>query len=231
MAERQIHLSPKDTYVFKQNASYGADWSLLKDNDAQRMIAQQLTHLDFLQWLRDNVKYEDNNGHLRPLWLHPAEGIIKTLVVTYAAIAELALFSIANRYYAKHQKGSPTDVVSCFECSDMRYYEFSAREVTTELNNQAGVVTKLYGRVENTKKVHERDVTFDKLIKAGKAIKLYDAAFAQRLNVLRDYRNGVHLKKHIKMQDGKNFAYESKHIIQAKQVVDDLRLKIASFCY
>jgi hypothetical protein len=81
MAGRTIGIYPQTRYHFRSNASYRGPWDFLP-NERAKVIAEQLTYLEFHEWLMNNLRHarehEPRNGEWLPLGLTVAEGFYKT---------------------------------------------------------------------------------------------------------------------------------------------------------
>jgi len=56
MAKRTIGIYPINRYDFRRNAEYRAQWDFLPKARA-KVIAEQLTYLDFHEWLMNNLRH------------------------------------------------------------------------------------------------------------------------------------------------------------------------------
>src|SRR5882724_1812875 len=103
MSERSIGISPHTRYTFRPNQSYRDEWDFLPSSRA-KVIATQLTYLDFHEWLMNNLRHagerEPDEGAWSPLGLSVAEGFYKTDVLLYASICEAALFAVLRSVYS-----------------------------------------------------------------------------------------------------------------------------------
>jgi hypothetical protein len=151
VARRSIKLA-QDDYDFPTNDSLRDPWIDLDDEPSLKIIGQIMSYVQFHEYLIKNLKNETNYGW-KPLWLDVGEGLYKTVILRYASIVELVLFTLAEQCYQTQGNESPDCVLACFKRTDRRYYEFSSKKVRVELN-QCNLDTKLYG-------CHERELPVD----------------------------------------------------------------------
>ncbi len=68
------------------------------------MIGQIMSYIQFHEYLIQNLRHETIYGW-RPVWLDVAEGLYKTVILHYASIVELVLFTLAEQCYQTSVKG------------------------------------------------------------------------------------------------------------------------------
>jgi hypothetical protein len=229
---RKIKLE-QDEYDFPSNSALSAQWSGLRDASSLQMIGQILAYIEFHEYLIQNLRYKSRDGW-QPLWLHVSEGLYKTAILHYVSIIELVLFTVVEQHYQSRRNGCPNAVIACFKRADLRHYEFSAKEVTVELNG-CRLHSKLYAREQREAEVDARDVRLDMLIRAGVELRLYDKTFSERLSKLNDLRNGIHLKKQAQLRkklakdDPFQHVYTKEALDECKRCVETLQHKLASY--
>jgi hypothetical protein len=170
MARRKIKLE-QDEYDFPTSNALRDPWTDLGNDSSLRMIGQIMSYIHFHEYLIQNLRHETIYGW-RPVWLDVAEGLYKTVILHYASIVELVLFTLTEQCYQTSVKESPIGVVACFKRVDRRYYEFSGKEIQVRLN-ECSLRTKLYGCHQRELPIDARDVGLDMLIRAGRDMGLY----------------------------------------------------------
>jgi len=84
-------------------------WDFLPRSRA-KVIAEQLTYLDFHEWLMNNLRHssepQPNAAAWSSLGLTVAEGFYKTDVVLYASICEVALYAVLRSVYVTDPAGA-----------------------------------------------------------------------------------------------------------------------------
>jgi hypothetical protein len=232
MARRKIKLE-QDEYDFPTSNALRDPWTDLGNDSSLRMIGQIMSYIQFHEYLIQNLRHETTYGW-RPVWLDVAEGLYKTVILHYASIVELVLFTLTEQCYQTSVKESPIGVVACFKRVDRRYYEFSGKEIQVRLN-ECSLRTKLYGCHQRELPIDARDVGLDMLIRAGRDMGLYDDNFSDRLSKLNDLRNGIHLRKQalLRKQLAKNHplqhVYTKAALEDCKSCLEELRRKIVAY--
>jgi hypothetical protein len=99
-----------------------------------------MSYVQFHEYLIKNLKNETNYGW-KPVWLDVGEGLYKTVILHYASVVELVLFTLAEQHYDSNKSKSPDGVLACFKRTDRKYQVFSSRKIRVDDDNQH---TKLY---------------------------------------------------------------------------------------
>src|SRR5437773_7148891 len=142
MSERTIGIYPARTrYNFRSNESYRERWNFLPRARA-KVIAEQLTYLDFHEWLMNNLRHatehEPENGQWLSLGLTVAEGFYKTDVLLYASICEAALHAVLGAVYSKDRARAHQAVKDCFCRIEDRFHTISDHEISMAARNVTG---------------------------------------------------------------------------------------------
>jgi hypothetical protein len=164
---------------------------------------------------------------LNTLRFHVAEGFFRTDVLLYASICEAALYVVAKDFFNSN-KQKPPDLRAAFETSV---------DTTTPLNDKTftliGSSALISGKIKIcSKKVirkKDRDISFDSLIKAARAIDAIDDDLEQKIDALREARNTIHLAAHIARKQAEPRPFAESDRQQAKQVVEQLRVQLSSY--
>lgn len=230
MAEHTIGIYPEKRYTFRSNASYREPWAFLP-NQRAKVIAEQLTYLDFHEWLMENLRHatplEPDEDDWSSLVFSVAEGFYKTDVLLYASICEAALFSVLHSVFAYEADSVHQAVRDCFRRVEDRFHKITGHEISLKL--PTNVVTGQLGvGFTHETTVSDSEVKFASLIRAGEAIGIYDAAFRRRLDILRDERNTIHLAKQIERHNQLR-AFNPSDRARAKTTTEDLRLALQHF--
>jgi hypothetical protein len=97
VSSSRLRIKDEQGYGFTSNQKYQEAWHFLSDKETRKVIAQQLTFLDFHEWLLANLEV-DKGDPGKPFWrqlsFHIEEGFYKGDVLLYASICELGLHSI-----------------------------------------------------------------------------------------------------------------------------------------
>lgn len=98
----KIFIYPKNQYTFRLNISYEQPWNFLPDSRRRKVIAEQLTYLEFHEWLFRNLRQTDKAkptaSDLNEVRFHVREGFFRTDVLLYASICEAALMSLRKKF-------------------------------------------------------------------------------------------------------------------------------------
>ena len=231
MAKRWIRVSPSKRYNFRPNAAYRSGWDFLPRARA-KIIARQLTYLDFHEWLMSNLSHSLNRDKddWRPLFSTVAEGFYKTDVLLYASICEAALHSVLYKHYGRQDDGADQAVKDCFLRVEDRSRDFrEVRGQKLSLGSPPDTITGCLSlHFTHEKPISDSDVKFVSLIKAGEAIGIYDSALQQRLDALREDRNTIHLAKHIE-RSTQHPEFRDADRTRAKKTTEDLRRELYRF--
>jgi len=233
VARRRIKLE-QDEYDFPTNEALCDPWTDLDDEPSLKMICEIMAYVQFHEHLIQNLRHETTRYGWRPLWLGVGEGLYKTVILHYASIVELVLFTLAEQCYRTQGNESPDCVLACFRRTDRRFYEFSSKKVRVELN-QCNLDTKLYGCHERTLPVDPREVGMDMLIRACRDMGLYDKEFSQRLSKLNDLRNGIHLRKQALLRKTHGKDHPFRHVYtqavleECKSSLEELSRKVVAY--
>ncbi len=230
MAERIIGIHPEKRYNFRSNASYRQTWAFLPTQRA-KAIAEQLTYLDFHEWLMENLRHAspiDPDEHdWSSLVFSVAEGFYKTDVLLYASICEAALFSVLHSVFAYDADSAHQVVRDCFRRVEDRFHKITAHSASLSLPGNV-VTGNLCVRFTHESTISDSEVKFASLIRAGEAIGIYDAAFRRRVDTLREDRNTIHLAKQIERQNQRR-AFDAPDRARAKKTTEDLRLALQHY--
>src|SRR5262249_38102158 len=139
-------------------------------------------------------------------------------------ICEAALYAVVQSVYSHDQAGADPAVKDCFRTIEERLHKISGYKAT--MNIQGNVTGELCLRITREEPLSEPK--FAPLIRAGKAIGIYDGNFEQRLNRLRDDRNTIHLANQIERSDQLR-GFNKADRTRAKKITEDLRLKLKDF--
>ncbi len=230
MPNRTIGIYPSKRYNFRTNATYRTPWNFLPD-DRAKVIGEQLTYLDFHEWLMDNLRHSDSTNPEADQWsrlvFNIAEGFFKTDVLLYASICEAALFSILHDVFNDDGDSAHDCVKECFQRVEDRFHKLNSCEIslTTPARRVKG---ELCLRFTQETAISDSEVKFASLIKAGEAIRIYDAGLRRRLDTLRDDRNAIHLAKQIQRNSQLRPFRESDRA-RAKQTTEELRVVLKAF--
>jgi len=231
MAIQKLLLHPEDTYDFKFNAKYREEWNCIVNEEYRKVIAQQLTYLNFHEWLFNNLKYEEYEGVYEQLKFHVEEGFYKSDILIYASICELALFDVLEHKYKQDKGSMPSKALECFEKKTDDYVSLDGKKVTVELGKDNIVTSNLYVLGKKNVQVKDRDRHFDMLIKGCLALNVYDSDFYNRLDALRGWRNNIHLTAQVnsKKKNSTEFFFNSDKREEAKQITNELKSQIEAF--
>ena len=230
MAERTIGVYPSNRYKFRTNAAYRALWVFLPRPRA-KIIAEQLTYLDFHEWLMDNLRHasdtDPTDDDWSPLVFSVAEGFYKTDVLLYASVCEAALYSVLHSHYIAEGDLANQAVKDCFVRVEDRFHQVCGHEASLALHPQT-VTGHLCLHFTHEAPLSSSDVKFISLIRAGEAIRIYDTAFRRRLDNLREDRNSIHLAKQIE-RNNQLRAFQDEDRAKAKKTTEDLRIALHAF--
>ena len=231
MSERTIGIYPARTrYNFRSNESYRERWNFLPRARA-KVIAEQLTYLDFHEWLMNNLRHatehEPENGQWLSLGLTVAEGFYKTDVLLYASICEAALYAVLRSAYSNQGILAHQAVKDCFRKVEDRFHSICDHEVRMPATNQSG---RLCLRFKRETPLSASEIKFTSLIKAGQAIGIYGADLTAGLDRLRDDRNTIHLAKQIE-RNKQRLAFTALDRRRAKNTTEKLRLALKVFVH
>jgi hypothetical protein len=227
MALRKISCRP-DEYEFRTNYTYRAPWGFLPHKERAKVIASQLTYLDFHEWLMDKLRHTDrpepDEDDWSPLVFDVAEGFYKTDVLYYASICEAALFSVLQKVQIVEGSSAHQSVKDCFERTEDRFLKLygQAFETRTPAGPHRGQLALHYTRSIALK---DSDVKFAALIKAGQDVGIYDAMLRKRLDRLRDDRNCIHLANQVR----RTGCFSRQDRIRAKNTTENLRSALKEF--
>ncbi len=230
MAERTVGIYPETRYNFRSNASYREPWNFLP-NARAKVIAEQLTYLDFHEWLMDNVRHasqlEPEDAQWSELVFNVAEGFYKTDVLLYASICEAALHSVLRDVYWADEAGCHQTVKDCFRRVEDRFHRISSHKTSIAIpaNPLSG---QLCLRFSHEVTLGDAEIKFASLIRAGEAIGIYSNALRRRLDTLRDDRNAIHLAKQIE-RNNQLRAFNAADRTRAKGTTDELQIALRDF--
>jgi hypothetical protein len=228
MSQRTVGIYPEKRYAFRSNASYRAPWNFLPHERAS-VIAEHLTYLDFHEWLMDNIRHasqlEPEADQWSPLGLSVAEGFYKTDVLLYASICEAALNAVLHSVYSHDEARAPQAVKDCFCTIEDCFEKISNYKASVNLRGSTvtGDVCLYFPREKTVS-----ETKFASLIRAGKAIAIYDVNFEQRLDRLRDDRNTIHLANQIE-RNNQLRGFKPSDRTRAKKITEELRVKLRDF--
>jgi hypothetical protein len=231
---RYIFIHPENQYTFRPNSSYYARWRFLPDKERAKIIAAQLTYLDFHEWLSNNLRHHTRpdlrESDPSPLVFDVAEGFVRTDVLLYAAICEAALYAVAKKAFdSATTTPKPAYLLGAFLTSEEKIRSLGSQTFTLEGDSprkgcKIGICyTKVTRKSDST-------VTFDSLIKAARAINAINADLEPKLHTLRKARNTIHLGEHIARRQEIPGRFYQADRETARQVVEEMRSQLASYC-
>ncbi len=223
MSKRRVIIAPNHFFDFKTNAEYAAEWDFLKDEDRRNIIAAQMTYLAFHSWLYHNLRTEKGeSGQHDVLFGDVSEGFIRTDLLLYAAVCESALLDIVDWVYRQGDDHPPRAVRDCFERTPgPRYPDLVDIPVTS--NTRHGLFNLIW---EPTPTEDNASPNFVQLIRAGRAIGVYNEAFMRRIDGLRADRNTIHLAERIERKKNDKLSFTPDDRNRARGVTESLRDKI-----
>jgi hypothetical protein len=223
MSQRTVGIWPETRYDFRPNANYRHPWNFLP-NERAKVIAEHLTYLEFHEWLMDNLRHATQHDPEPSDWSQlvssVAEGFFKTDVLLYASICEAALYTVLDLVHSHEGARAHQAVKDCFRTIKDCFHKISKYEAS--MNIQGNVTGELCLRLSREEPVSEPK--FTSLIRAGKAIGIYDANFEQRLDRLRNERNTIHLANQIERRE-----FNNRDRTRAKKITEDLRVRLRDF--
>src|SRR5207248_651494 len=166
----------------------------------------------------DNLRHatrDSESPDWSPLVLSIAEGFFKTDVLLYASICEAALYTVLHSVYTNDQ-GAHQAVKDCFRTIEDSLHKISNYKAS--MNIQGNVTGELCLRVTREEPISEPK--FTSLIRAGKAIGIYDANFERRLDTLRDDRNTIHLANQIERNNAALRGFNKLDRTRAKKLTE-----------
>jgi hypothetical protein len=225
MGKRKVLIRPHHNYDFKTNAYYEVMWGFLKDDDRKKIIAAQLTYLEFHSWLHANTRTSvADSEKSEDLFADIAEGFVRTDILLYGAICEAALFDAIKENYEIKGERAEEEVKKCFTRVE------SKKIILNEALFQMQGSSSTKGRLAlYWKKKTDDDVshaTFNNLIEAGNILNIYDNSFKTRLHNLRKDRNTIHLSQQIKRKKKNKYRFNVRDRRRARQITDELRQKL-----
>jgi hypothetical protein len=228
---RYISLHPESQYTFRPNDFYRAQWSFLPDQERARIIATQLTYLEFHEWLDKNLRYHSPPESKRlPLEFDVKEGFVRTDVLLYGSICEAALYAVAKKVFDSQTTPKPPDnLLAAFETSEQKIVHLGDQTFTMEGDSpRTGCKIGMCFTKKTRKK--DRDISFDNLIKAARSIGAIDDHLEKRLHALREARNTIHLGIQIAHRQKTGGRFYGPDRDTAKQVTEEMRKQLASYC-
>jgi hypothetical protein len=228
MSQRTVGIWPETRYDFRPNAHYRSPWNFLPTERA-KVIAEHVTYLEFHEWLMDNLRHATQQAPAPSDWstvgLSVGEGFFKTDVLLYASICEAALYTVLNSVYSHDGSATHQAVKDCFCATEDCFEKIFNHKTSINLrgNNVVGTLCLHFPR--------ERSISepkFASLIRAGKAIGIYDANFERRLDTLRDERNTIHLANQIVRNNARR-EFNQLDRKRAKKLTEELRVKLKDF--
>jgi len=225
MGKRKVIVGPRHNYDFKPNADYEAMWTFLKNDDRKKIIAGQLTYLEFHGWLHANIRTSIANTEKgEELFADMAEGFVRTDLLLYGAICEAALFDAISWSFRIKGEEAEEKVKNCFTRIEPKKLILNNALFKMKGSSSSGGQLALYWekKVEN----ESNCATFDSLIKAGNVLKIYDDSFKARLHNLRKDRNTIHLSEQIKRKKKNKYRFNAHDRIRARQTTDELRQRL-----
>ena len=193
-----IFIHPEKQYTFRQNISYEQPWNFLPDKQRRKVIAEQLTYLQFHEWLFTNLRQTDKAqptaSDLNEVRFHVREGFFRTDVLLYASICEAALYVVAKEVFdSKTTTQKPEDLLAAFQTSEQKIIHLGKQTFTTEGDTRHPGCKIGYCYPKEPRKKSDSQISFDSLIKAARSIDAIDDTLEKRLDELRDARNTIHL--------------------------------------
>jgi hypothetical protein len=227
---RYISLHPESQYTFQTNSSYSSRWNFLSDQQRVKIIAAQLTYLEFHEWLDNNLRHRDpHESELWSLAFDVAEGFVRTDVLLYGSICEAALYAVAKKVVDSNTTTQkPPHLLAAFQTSEQKIHHLGKQTLTLK-GNPEGITGKIGICYPKETPKSDSKITFDSLIKAARAINAIDAPLEKRLHVLREARrNTIHLGALITQRQKGRFCAQDRDT--AKQVTEETRSQLASYC-
>lgn len=229
MSKRKVIIGPQFNFEFQENRIFQDQWSFLHDEDRQKIIAAQLTYLDFHGWLYKNLRTKkDGNDKPETLFGDISEGFIRTDILLYAAICESALHDVAEWVYKRDERKALRKVRECFRQvtssppPDIENVPFLLQE--PEISGQLTIHWEA-----NESQEQVANPSLERLVKAGFAIGLLDEHLRERLHRLRRDRNTIHLAERINRKKNDKYRFTPDDRNRARDVVEELRQKIAAW--
>jgi hypothetical protein len=225
MANREVRIDPPK-YEFFPNSYYSDPWIFLPDVEQIKIIGQQLTYLNFHEWLMTNLQSRDpisEPDKWRGIAFHVAEGFYKTDLLLYASICEAALYSVLKKYFDSMGARAPEDLRVCFERTEPKIKKLGYTVNDNKTKGQVDGELAIYREVQ--KSLKNTELKFQSLIAAGKTLSIYQDRLATRLDKLREHRNAIHLAQHIKVRDTSG-NFTALHRKAAKSVTEALRVSL-----
>jgi hypothetical protein len=228
---RTIGISPVTQYEFRTNDSYRREWSWLPSSHLRDIIAAQLTYLDFHGWLKQNLKHSSEVLAVPPSWQDLAfdvdEGFHRTDLLLYASVCEAAIHAILSHYYNKDKMNAHQALKSCYEKEEQTFHHISTSIFG---RTEAGITQsgKLCLRTTSVSPIGDSEIKFAALIRSGEKLGIYGEDLRDRLNILREDRNTIHLGQHVRVKraDG---SFNRADRDSARDVTEELRCALESY--
>lgn len=224
MGKRRVIVSPNYNYDFKPNADYETMWNFLKDDDRKKIIAAQLTYLEFHGWLHANIRTsiaDSKKGE--EIFADVAEGFVRTDLLLYGAVCEAALFDAISWNFSIKNDEADEKVKKCFTRVESKKLILNKAVFKMQgSSSNDGHLTLYWEKAKNDLSC----ATFNSLIEAGNVLNIYDDSFKTRLHNLRKDRNTIHLSEQINRKKKNKYQFNASDRRRARQITDELRQRL-----